>query len=248
MLASANAATVITWDKGRITDDTDVSTFGSLLKAYSLASSTETTVNGTTFTGITGSSTSGSSGDGYLSWQRVSGGANFAPGNALGYLGRELDGSSKPTGNLTHAEGLSTNYEDLLIMGLSASGANAGNSTLIEFTFNNLTVGNTYLIQFWTNNSRENLASATDLVFANAGNSSNSISASRNQDKAYGSTGHWVTGTFTAEDTSMKINVTGNQWMNVNAVQIRELAPIPEPTTATLAIVASMGLIARRRR
>lgn len=240
MLAAAplsQAATVsIDWTKGRITGDTDVNTTGDLIAAYSLAGASNVTLNTTTFTTVTGSNKTGSAGDGILSWSSL-GDPNFAPGNAQGYLATD------------RREGLSSSYNDLLFQGLSSSGTNASSSQTFQFTFSNLVAGETYLVQFWTNNSREALPNATELVFSNADDAGNSISAARNHDKAVGSTGYWVTGVFTAESSQQKINIQGNQWMNINALQLRHLAsPIPEPATTTLTALAVFGLAARRRR
>ena len=123
----------------------------------------------------------------------------------------------------------------------------------IELTLGGLTAGKSYEFQWWTNNSSlirttfgsEQLRNTT----STAGNSLLLLS---NPDGVQGGLGQYVIGNFTASGTSQVIsyNSTAPSRPMINAIQLRDITNVPEPSTYALAAIASgvMAVVARRRK
>ena len=127
LLVSRSAeASSITWSAAmNITGDSDVSTLGTFVGALSIGASTNTTVNGVTFTGLV------------LSGTPLTSGA-FQLSNPLGFTTTSSGTASAPFSNL------SSSYKALL------SSAWVSNSTT-TVTLSGLTVGDLYQFEWWTN-------------------------------------------------------------------------------------------------
>lgn len=136
-------------------------------------------------------------------------------------------------------------YDNLL------RGAQAG-ATYMNLGKGGLLVhGQEYRVQIWVNDSRA-LANSRNTTFTT---DTNTVIVDMNQGTEF-SLGHWVTGTFTYDDT-IRYNAAANELRvaissnvsNGQLVNAYSLYAIPEPATAglLLALVALAGVIARRR-
>ncbi len=235
--ATAQGATIV-WDAPTIiTGDNDVSTIGTLDRAYAFGhqpgniNNFADVVNGVTFTAFNGASaTDGSTtlaGTLYDTWPNE--GSFSAPYSLLsGAYGALLSGAAQ---------------------------SDTGFNSQLTLTLGGLVVGETYLVQFWINHSS---AYPPDIpairsTTATAGTSAVLLHNTTNTD---GGLGEFVTGTFTADSTSETITFTGASYFigpdftfatQLNAMQLRV---VPEPGAAVLFATgaAAMLLVRRSRR
>jgi hypothetical protein len=215
-----------------VSGDSDVSTTGSLVYAYTFggtAAPPSATVNGVTFSpfripgGVVTSTTVGS----------VS--LAESPGNLFG--SNSLGSSSAPY------SALSTDYKAIL-----GSGAYADVPASITVTLGGLTSGQNYLVQWWTNNASN--AAILGAGFTNTtALATNSVTLDANTTNIAGGVGQFALGTFTASGTTQTflLSETGGDFNPlINALQVRA---VPEPVNSALAIVASAASwMAWRRR
>lgn len=130
-------------------------------------------------------------------------------------------------------------------------------------TLSNLTVGDTYIIQIIGNDSRDgrhsNFVSVlTDGVngAATGANGLNPLSNTSPTGANPRLPGSEITGTFVADAATQTFNIFGSTnggssnnsggRAQINGFQLRTV-PVPEPSSALLAGIASMGLLRRRR-
>lgn len=223
----AQAATIVWSAPQNITGDTDVFTNDSLFASANFASST-VTVNGVTFDAfpITAGGTSASNGN--IAVSTLTG---------TGFTVSAVASVSNPFNALTTA------YKTLLSPALTNQGA--GNQLL--FTLSNLTVGSTYTIQYWVNDSRSNGFGRTTVV--------GTQTLEANVPDTSGGLGQYVRGTFVADTSSQSFTAsvgpngpggTGS-FTYANAMQVRV---VPEPSTMFLAAVGlvSVEVVRRSRR
>lgn len=211
---TAHAAPIVWGAVTNITGVTDVSTAGSLFAAYNFGGSgaAATTINGVTFQpfAIAGNPTT----VGNFSVQE-------SPSQLFG--NNTLFGStSAPFASLP------SSYQTLLQSGVYSRAPAA-----ITLTMNNLTVGQIYQYQWWTNTS--NGFTNNNFVTALAGNS---VTLSPNTSQAVGGLGQYVIGTFTADSTTQTVSYTGSTSAStsgpvINGFQVRAVSA-PEPGTLLL--------------
>ncbi|QYM80232.1 PEP-CTERM sorting domain-containing protein [Horticoccus luteus] len=229
----ASAAAVI-WDTPTtLAGDTDVLTTGSLVAAFNLGvDGGTTTVNGVTFENALNPNY------GSTTWAVGTGAGSLTFSGATLYSGDPFGVGSSPYSLL------SAEYQTLLG---SALWNDSFSGTQVAVTIGGLTPGQTYYVQFWSNDPRS-YGVNRDTTFSAA----NGTTLEQNTGSGYGGLGQWVTGTFTADGTTQDIFATGtgsgsNATM-INAYQLRTTA-IPEPaTTAMLAGAAVLGATFWRRR
>lgn len=232
--AAKAAPAPIVWGSAQtVSGDSDVSTTGSLVYAYTFggtAAPPSATVNGVTFSpftipgGIVTSTTVGS----------VS--LSESPGNLFG--SNSFGSSSAPF------SALSTDYKAIL-----GSGAYADLPVSITVSLGGLTSGQDYLVQWWTNN-----ASNTTPVFGGGFTNTtatafNSVTLDANTTNTVGGLGQFAIGTFTASGTTQAFllsETSGGFNPLINALQVRA---VPEPALTLLgcAVAAAGGLALRRR-
>lgn len=154
-----------------------------------------TTVNGVSFTGTT-SANSGGTG------VTLTGFGN----NYYGFTG---SGSASFSGA----------YQNML------AGADWNGSASATITFNNLTVGHAYLVQFWVGDWRSYNTSRNETI---TGSASDNITPTLTYQVGASGSGTFVIGRFTASAATQTFTVTpgGSQpSAQINALQIRDLSP-----------------------
>lgn len=225
MAAASSHAAVITWQAPTtITGVTDVSTTGTLDRAYNMTNQTgnSVTVNGVNFAAFGVTSNTATS--------LTIGNTTIASssGNLFSGLG---NGSAS-----TPFSSLNASYQTLLGQFVRTG----GNMTL---TLNSLTIGYTYQLEIWTNRSN---VSNTQGFTATAGNS---VVLDSNTTDAIGGVGQFVLGSFTANATSQAVTFTPNGagLVDFSGFQLRTTA-IPEPTSIALVVAGAGALLLVRRR
>ena len=232
---SVNAAppvAQITWGSAQnITADSDVSTLGTLLYAYNIG---ETGVASSTVNGVLFSS--------YVFPPFLT--ANTTTTGSVTFT--ESPDFLRPFDNLGTGSGsfgdLSEDYKTLL-----SSGGSAESALTITGTFGGLTLGNDYLIQWWSNDSAltwGGLAFA-ETQASQAGNPS-SVTLESNPSNSSGGLGQYAIGNFTATSSFLDFNLNGSGGLPlINAFQIRDVtsAAVPEPgqVAASLLLLAGIG-------
>jgi len=213
-------AAVVTWGAAQqISNDSNVSTAGTLVGAVNLgdsSSSLATTVNGVAFQGLAVNigSTSGSV-------------ANFTVQTAdpLGF-------TQFPNGTFGSASapfaGLSASYRTLLNSALTIS-----NPSTFTLTMSGLTVGQAYQFEWFANTS----GPGNELHIATAGNSSTLNDNTSGQE---GGLGQFAVGSFVADSTSQVITFSAGagNFAQLNAFQLRAI-PVPESAS----LLFGLGII-----
>jgi hypothetical protein len=225
---AAHAFASITWGSAQnITGDSDVSTLGSLLYAYNAGANgvTATTVNGVTFSPYvfpTNGSNTTTTGDVAFS---------ESPSVLWGY--NNLGSVSVPFSNL------SANYQTLL-----SSAGSAGADNTLSANFSGLTIGNDYLLQWWSNDSSNSpMFGSTQATDVNPFPST--VTLNTNTANSAGATGQYVIGTFTANSDTMLVDFDGiGGYPLINAFQIRDVtsAAVPEPGQVAASILLLFGI------
>jgi hypothetical protein len=222
---STGHASVLNWGAATtVSGDSDVSTSGALVGAVNLVGGatlpSNKTVNGVTFT----------SWDASLS-PNTSGIFSF-PQSAVGsYI---FFNNAAPFGSL------SAEYRDLLRDGgVIPNGA--------SLTISGLTIGQTYLFQWWSTVPDPNNSTLNASGTATAGNG---VTLDPNITNAVGGLGQFAIGSFTADNTTQAIAFSAGS--TISAMQVRLPASsrsVPDSgTTLALFGVALASLIGVRRR
>lgn len=228
---SSRGQAVVTWGSAlNIAGNTDVVTAGPLVRAFTIGSSdvSPASVNSVTFEafgiGVDPNPTSVTVG-------------NFTLAESV----TALAGSNFLGGESGSFAALSLEYQSMLGSGGYATEENFQTITL---TLGNLTPGQGYRFQWWINNSSSSTGYSTTATAGNA------VTLSSNTADLYGGLGQYALGTFTAVGTGQTIDFVGiGAAPLINAFQLREIAAVPEPATATgFAGLAVVGFALRRRR
>ena len=222
----SHAQAVITWGTPTyISGDADVAAVETRLWAYNFGDSSKSpVVNGVTFTG----------------YASKTGNSDFT----LTTVGSSIYQNATVFGSTgAFYTSLSSGYQDLL---RSATFWSTNHTTEIQtMTLLNLTVGETYQIQFWVNDSRPNYHNTEIVTFSDADIDGNTVSLRFSDNGA--TLGQYVVGTFTAEETTQIIHL-GPYSPQINAATLGTVA-IPEPSTyAVLVGVLALGFVVFRRR
>ena len=218
-------ASVIAWGPATdVSGDSDVSTSGTLVAAYSLGnnpnSGNTNTVNGVDFTPV--AITASAPGPASVSF----GGDTLTSDAVSGY-----DHFGAPA-SFTAA------YQSLLTSAAYESTGNIADPLVL--TLNNLTVGRQYQFETWVNDTRSFGASRNETV----GSSGDSVTLAFQTGTL--AAGQFVLGTFTADSTgSQVIAFTGNQDAQINAFQLRA---VPEPAALGLLAIGGLGLLLLKQR
>lgn len=232
--ATSQAAYTIVEDfsSSIVSGSSDVVTRGSLVYAYTgNSASLAVTVNGVDFTPIGGAVGSGEQVYGSISCRASS--SSF--------------GNATPAYVTAEAQAVinDADYASLLSRGLSVSGSQGDAVTL---TLNDLQVGHTYLLQIWFNDNRTTRDNANSSIRFSDQLSGQAFVTKRNNGPANDRLGSYVTVAFTVDSDSQSFLLSEGNFVMFNALQVRDITPIPEPATLTLTGLALLGAGMRRRR
>lgn len=197
------------------------------------------------------------------SWAPFDGNANASPVNGVAFQGfSDLTGlttsfsGGEGGGNYYGSPGTANSDYNILL----GYGAYAGGSGTTTFSWSGMTVGDTYEVQFWVEDTRgstgarwENL-SGGDIGSTSTGvDESGPVGYSSPLFSGAASPGYYIVGTFVADSTgSEQILLTpygGSPDTQINLFQVRDITSVPEPSTfALLAGSGAMMLLFFRRR
>jgi len=248
LTAGPLGAATINWGAATgITSDLDVSTNGTLVRAYNFgvdgSVTPTTTLNGVEFTNITSGTlgTSHAALDGATELHTIvpkAGGYS----DTIGFInGRAASGNPY--------NGMSAEYQSFLSTIVYAGGANitanpssARNS--YTFTLGNLTIGQTYAIQIWMNDGRSSSDNRGGTIAGGV-----TLDANTNAGNSAGGVGQYTIGEFTADATTQSFDITATGSKAV-AAQLNgyQLRAIPEPSITLLGGLGFAIAAARRRR
>lgn len=228
----SNAASILWNTPQPIVADTDVSTAGTLLYAFTFGHTgvPSTTVNGVSFASFAtpnGGTSAVTVGSVTLTLQA---------GNYFRSTLTETGSASSPFFNLSGA------YRSLLQSAVS-DGIDPSSNTL---TLGGLTNGTIYQVQLWVNESASftNNLSVNTKTTLTAGNS---VTLDSNIPDTTGGVGQWVSGTFTADTANQNIGFTGANPAGaspiLNGFQVRV---VPEPSSAALLLCGAALCLQRR--
>jgi PEP-CTERM motif len=114
---------------------------------------------------------------------------------------------------------------------------NAGSSSM-TVNWENLTIGNTYLVQAWLNDGRSGQSGTS--TFTGGVNTSGPVAIGD------GAPGQYITGTFLADGTAQSFTMSPGIMLNL--VQVRDITSVPEPSVLALAGIGVAALIGSRRK
>jgi hypothetical protein len=218
----------ITWGSAQnITADSDVSTLGTLLYAYNIgeAGVASTTVNGVLFSSYV------------FPYEQTTTTGSVTFTESPQYLW-PFDNLGTGSGSFGDLSGV---YQTLL-----SSGGSAGLPTTITGTFEGLTPGNDYLIQWWSNDSAFTWGgSAFAQTEASQVGNPSSVTLDSNPSNSWGGLGQYAIGNFTATSSFVDFNLNGIGGLPlINAFQIRDVtsAAVPEPGQVAASLVLPAGI------
>lgn len=239
---SSVSAAPINWAAPqKISGDADVSLNGTLVRALNATPTNTILAMDVTLNGVT-----------FVAARKNGSGLYVAPG---GDTFQPTDTSSVgPTAGGFQAFGqggapfsaLSAAYSNLLCTAYWNDGTDIGNTWAATagyaWTLNNLTVGKTYALQVWVNDSRlSNLGQNNPGLFTGVMDTNgNSVNLEHNVDNVLGGVGQYVIGTFTADATSQALKLVGGNAVGadlsgstatslLNAYQLRDISPAGAP-------------------
>ncbi|MFO1489087.1 MAG: immunoglobulin domain-containing protein [Verrucomicrobiota bacterium] len=232
------SAASINWSAvQKITADADVSLNGTLVRAINATPTNTTLAVDVTLNGVT-----------FVAARKNGSGLYVAPG---GDTFQPSDtGSVGPTSGGFQAFGqggapfstLSPAYSNLLCTAYWNDGTDIGNTwfatAAYDWTLNNLTVGRTYELQVWVNDSRlSNLGQNNPGLYTTVMDTNgHSVNLEHNVDNLLGGVGQHVVGTFSADAASQALKLVGGNTVGadlsgstatslLNAYQLRDITP-----------------------
>jgi hypothetical protein len=239
VLVGTNApAANITWNSAStITGDSDVSTSGSLFAAYNIGNTgvAPVTINGVTFAAFP-----------------IADGSSGASSGTLGVFGFNNGSGPQPIAtalNLGSASApfssLSANYRSLLSTGAVKSPF----VQILDLNIFGLTIGTSYTVQLWVNDS--SLAAGSPTATREVSDFNGDFGpVDTNTTNVAGGVGTYIIGNFVADATTEFLSVhgaissSGTDGAVLNGLQVRT---VPEPTTASLFAVATLPPFLFRR-
>ncbi|MBX2851060.1 MAG: PEP-CTERM sorting domain-containing protein [Phycisphaeraceae bacterium] len=245
LTADANAA-AINWAAAVDNNGgADVSTNGASVVAVN-AQGANVTINGVAFTGVGATATGTTSGVFSTKLGDGGGAGTFDP-------------NGTPTAGAGNGpyDAFSADYKNLVSSGYFLGGNAAATPLDDTVTFSGLTAGTVYEIQLFVYDGRNG---RSGFYMELDGSSSNTVFLNTDpkdgvDENGADGVGQSIIGTFTADATTQSFDTAGylgtgavsDGRVQINAIQLRDLGPVPEP--GSLALLGLGGLlIARRRR
>ena len=197
-------AAVVTFARSKaITGDSDVNSSGSLIAAFNFGGSNvpSTTINGVTFSPFALAGNPTTVGDYQISETAVVAGLHAA---------NDFGSDSPPFSSL------STSYQSLL-----STAVYGGSPETLELELNDLTIGQSYLLQLWSNLSN-NVSVFPAGTQTASGGGGDLVVMSQNLALADGGTGHYTLGRFVADSVTQLIRINGGSALPIlNGFQLR---------------------------
>ncbi len=163
-------------------------------------------------------------------------GTSFDGGNvSLSFVGAQFT-----FGALSPATSGNTDYDALL--NVSRAAVTSG-----VLTFNNLTIGQDYQVQFWANDSRNISGVFGRTTTVQDGDGGSVVTLLQNSSGIGSNLGQYALGDFTATATSQVLNLGGSAGPGITAVQLRSVTAVPEPSSLAL-IAIGLGFAGVRSR
>ena len=242
----ASAAPIVWQAPVQISGDSDVNTAGTLVYAENVGDQNVSaeTINGVTFTPFDASRATFPTGTATHGGITLSG-INSNYNGAGPYTGS----GSAPFANLSGP------YQALLnqVAFAPTAAENNGPDTL-TLTLGGLTIGRTYEFQDFNDDSRGSQGGSSDtrsLTINDGANTSAAVYGNNGPGShPEGGLGHYIVGTFVASATSETLVFNGNPVQGnaqINAFQLRDVTPAPEPGALSMLSIAAVGLFRRRR-
>ena len=153
----------------------------------------------TTLNGVSFIGVGGSTSDGNVTID----GVNYSTANA------------SPTNPMSAGSSLDANYQAVL------GGVNYNVTTI---GLQDLTSGHSYAVEVWSSDSRSDGIAYQETTYGSTGG--NSVSLSYCPSNVAGGAGQYAIGTFVANGTAQTIDVSGNHYPYVNALELRDLSSI----------------------
>jgi hypothetical protein len=168
---------------------------------------------------------------------------NGVPFGSLGLSGSGIFSTNTLFGSSsTPFLGLSSNYQTLLGSGIALTGVD------LSLGFTSLTVGQTYQVEVWSNDSGPHFPPYTTNVSAQG--TSSAVGLNDNTTGIQGGLGQFAIGTFVADGSIETLTFSGaTDHPLINAIQIRQLSvPLPGAMWAGLSMLGGMGVMRLMRR
>ena len=144
-------------------------------------------------------------------------------------------------GSYANPNSADANYNYLLQTAIYSYGSS------ISLTWGGMTAGNTYELEFWVNDGRNNVTAERSETLTGGANTSAAL--------VYGTgvngtgPGQYILGTFVADGTGTEmitLNASGGADIGasaqVNLLQLRDITPVPEPSSLAL-LFAGAGMV-----
>lgn len=203
LITTAGAGPNITWDHPvSISDASDVSTLGALYGTWA-----------------PGNDYGGANRADYYPVNGVTFAAYGTDGANFGFSGSGID--LDRYNGFANPYTIDDNYN--FLMKTAVFNRNSNSSSMIV-SWNNMTPGNTYLVQFWLNDGR--IGQSRTSTFTGGNNTSAPVAIGDNLP------GQYIIGTFVA-DASRSQSVTMSPGIMLNIVQVRDITPKPDVTWRT---------------
>ena len=199
---------------------------------------------------ITGASDVSTLGLYFGSWAPQDGSANTMPVNGVTFQGF----SDLPS--LTPGPNFDNGYNGFNSPGTSDANYNAllqyarfsNENTPDSFSWAGLTVGDSYLVQFWVQDGRTGGEGTRTETLTGGANTSAALNYG--SDSTAGFPGDFIIGTFVADSATESLTLApgGAYGLQINLFQVRDITATPEPSSVALLVIGAGAMVFSLRR